>query len=87
VGWVSRSSSAGSTGTVSAMIERRSRGQLADVGAAGAQHPVADGIFKQGQQQVLDGHEFMPLLACLLVALANGESRSLLNIRFASLDD
>ena len=39
--------------------------QLVQVGAAGAQHLGRGGVVQQGEQQVLDGHEFVALLAGL----------------------
>ena len=47
--------------------------ELGGIGAAGAQHRRRRRIFEQGQQQMLDGHELVALLARLLVALADGE--------------
>jgi hypothetical protein len=39
--------------------------QLFDAGAAGAQCFGCRRVVEQGQQQVLDSDEFMPLLSCL----------------------
>jgi len=47
--------------------------QTLGIGATGAQHRHRRRILKQRQQQMFDGHELMTRLACLLVALANGE--------------
>ena len=47
--------------------------EFLQVRAAGAQHLDRGRVLEQREQQVLDRHEFMALLAGLLVALADGE--------------
>ena len=44
-------------------VARERAAQLLDLDAAGAQHLARGGVVEQCEQQVLDGHEFVPLLA------------------------
>src|SRR5690606_7924529 len=58
--------------------------QLAEVGLATAQYRARGRVFEQGEQQVLDGHELVALLARLLVALTDGELEILAeHVRFS----
>jgi hypothetical protein len=41
---------------------RQGLAQIVDVGGAGTQHLGGAGVVQQGEQQVLDGDEFVPLL-------------------------
>jgi hypothetical protein len=65
VGWVSTSSAAGHRGRVLLDEGRQALAQVVDVGGAGAQHLGGAGVVQQRHQQVLDGDEFVPLLARL----------------------
>ena len=55
------------------MIDRVSIRQLLQIGTAGFEHLRRRRVLDQCQQQVLDGHELMPLCAGLLVALTDGQ--------------
>ncbi len=46
--------------------------QARRIAAARPEHGLGRGVVQQGQQQVLDRHEFVPCLARPLVALAYG---------------
>ena len=65
VGWVSTSRSAAMRGVCSAMCCGQVLAQLVHVGAAGAQHFGRRRVVEQREQQVLDGDEFVALLARL----------------------
>ena len=47
--------------------------QLLDLDSAGAQHLARGGVVEQGEQQVLDGHELVPLLAGIAEGAVEGE--------------
>ena len=65
VGCVSTSSVPPTVGVFSLMKLRQALAQVVDVGRAGAQHFGGRRVVEQRQQQVLDGDEFVPLLARL----------------------
>ena len=54
-------------------IARERAAQLLDLDPARAQHLAGGGIVEQGEQQVLDGHELVPLLAGVAEGAVEGE--------------
>ena len=65
VGCVSTSSVPPTVGVFSLMKVRQALAQVVDVGRAGAQHLGRRRVVQQRHQQVLDGDEFVALLARL----------------------